>query len=505
MTGRRRNAVLSVLFGYASLAVSLARNILFVPLYLHSIPLAEYGAWVATGGALALLLINDFGLSGVVMQKISTSFGAGDLKELGTLAGSALAIGTLMALLLTTLSLACMPYLPGLQSLSILERHAVLECFLIAVVANGLGLTAGTAMTVIRSLQKATVAGFIVLAADAANVTVTLLGVLRGHGLYAIASGMLARSIVMAAGGATGLAIIASTSVRMTLLFRWRAVRELLWDASRFFLTAVAMRLQSQANVVFVSSILGPSTAAVYSLTIRAHETVMMLISQINFALVPSVTHLFGSGNVARFRAVLLRLLLTVGAITALALSVTAMLNMEFLHLWLVNQHFSGQLVSLLTAAALFVASLGGIAYDALVSQGEFNVVSKTYFGSSLLQLVLLAIFLRLGLWVAPVVTLICAIVWGSLFWRKVSASLRLAPHEMRSLLVDLSSLAGVSAATVTGFLVLYPAVNSWWALTVEGFLGATVLVCGYLLFSPAIRAIAREEIGMTLRALRPT
>lgn len=49
MTGRRRNAVLAVLFGYASLSISLARNILFVPLYLHSIPLAEYGAWLATG------------------------------------------------------------------------------------------------------------------------------------------------------------------------------------------------------------------------------------------------------------------------------------------------------------------------------------------------------------------------------------------------------------------------------------------------------------------------
>jgi hypothetical protein len=31
------------------------------------------------------------------------------------------------------------------------------------------------------------------------------------------------------------------------------------------------------------------------------------------------------------------------------------------------------------------------------------------------------------------------------------------------------------------------------------------VLVFGYLLFSTTIRTIAREEIWMTLRALRPT
>ena len=104
MNGRRRSAILAMLFGYASLLISLARNILFVPIYLHNIPLAEYGAWLATGGALALILINDFGLSGVVIQKISVRFGAGDIKALGSLAGSALTIGLLMALLLTAIS-----------------------------------------------------------------------------------------------------------------------------------------------------------------------------------------------------------------------------------------------------------------------------------------------------------------------------------------------------------------------------------------------------------------
>jgi O-antigen/teichoic acid export membrane protein len=505
MSGRRRSATLAVLFGYASLLISLARNILFVPIYLHNIPLAEYGAWLATGGALALILINDFGLSGVVIQKISVNFGAGDHKALGTLAGSALAIGALMALLLSALSLACVPYLPGLQSLDSPQKHAVVNCFLIAVAANTLGLAATTTMSVIRSLQMAVAAGSIVLAADVANVTVTLLGLFYGQGLYAIAAGMLARSVIMALASGVGLAIICTRIVPMTLVFRWRAVRELLGDATRFFFSSIAMKMQSQANVVFVSSILGPSSAAIYSLTIRAHETVMMLIGQFNSALVPSVTHLFGSGNLARFRAVLLRLLLSVAAVSALALSMAVILNMGFLHLWLVKQHFLGQDVSILTAIAFWISSLGYVAYDALVSQGNFNCVSKVFVFSGLLQLLLLAAFLRFGLWVAPIVSLICALVWGSWFWVKVNVGIRLTPVEARGLLLDLSYLAGVSAATAAGFLFFYPAVNSWWSFIAEGLLSIGVLVFGYLLFSSTIRTIAREEIWMTLRALRPT
>jgi O-antigen/teichoic acid export membrane protein len=505
MSERRRSAIFAMLFGYTSLLISVARNILFVPIYLHNIPLAEYGAWLASGGALALILINDFGLYGVVVQKISTSFGAGDLKALGSLAGSALVIGSLMALALTAISLACVPLLPGLQSLNPLQRHTVVNCFLIAVGANALGLTAGTTMSAIRSLQMAVTAGTIVLVADIANVTVTLLGLLYGGGLYAIAFGLLARSCIIALAGAIGLAIVCSGKVQMTLIFRWGAVRELLGDASRFFIASVAMKMQSQANVVFVSSILGPSNAAVYSLTIRAHETVMMLIGQINSALVPTVTHLFGSGNLERYRAVLLRLLLSVAVVTALGLSITVILNMEFLHVWLVNQNIRGQDISILMAVALFASSLGYVGYDALVSQGDFNFVSKVFVLSCLIQLLLLAVLLRFGLWTAPLSTLLSALVWGSLFWSRVSDRVGLISREGRDLLVDLSRLVGVSAAAAAGFLLFYPTANSWWSLIAEGLLSAVVLMFGYWLMSATIRAIAREEIWMTIRALRPT
>src|SRR5271170_5417397 len=129
MSERRRSAFLSMFFGYSSLTISLARNILLVPIYLHSIPLAEYGAWLATGGALALMLINDYGLSGVVTQRMSAHYGAGDFASLGRLAGSALAIGTLLAIALSLLSLRWVPLLPGLKTLSPSQAHTVLVCF----------------------------------------------------------------------------------------------------------------------------------------------------------------------------------------------------------------------------------------------------------------------------------------------------------------------------------------------------------------------------------------
>jgi O-antigen/teichoic acid export membrane protein len=490
-------------FGFTSLVISLARNILFVPIYLHNIPIAEFGAWLATGGALALMLINDFGLSGVVIQKISLRFGAGDFPAISSLAGSAIAIGLLMAVGLTCISLAFLPVLPGLQSLSELQKITVINCFLIATAANALGLVGATLMSILRSLQRAVPAGSVVLVGDLANVVVTLVGLYRGLALYSIALGMLTRSIILLLGGAGAVAFAWSRIVPAPLIVSWRAVKALLGDSSRFFLTSVAMKMQSQANVIFVSAILGSSSAGIYALTVRSHETVMMLLGQINSALVPSITHLFGSGNLARYRAVLLRLLLTVATGTALAFTVTVTLNRSFLHLWIGSQPSAGQEISMLMAVALFLSSLGYVAYDALVSQGSFKFVSNVLLLSSVLHVLLLAALLRFGMWIAPTAMLFAALVWGSVFWKKLSELIDLTAAETRGLLTELARIVGFSVVTVAGFCAFYPLANSWRALLGEGLLCLVTLISGYSLFSPNFVTILREEVAMTLKAFR--
>jgi O-antigen/teichoic acid export membrane protein len=504
MSERRRSAFLGMLFGYGSILIALARNVLLVPYYLHHIPLVEYGAWLATGGALALILINDFGLSGVVTQKISANYGAGNFTSLGSLIGSSFLIGLLLALMLTAVSLACIPFLPGMQTLTEVQKRTVVDCFFIAITANAAGLVGTTSISAMRSLQKIVPAGFIVMTADLANVAVAILALSGGRGLYAIAFGMLARSVILACGGGVGVAWIASRDMQVRIAVRWHTVLELLGDSSRFFFSSIAMKLQPQANVLFVGILLGPASAAIYSLTVRAHETVLMLLGQINASLVPSVTHLFGSGNSARFRAVLLRLLLSLGAVTALGMSVTVILNGAFLRLWLGGQVVGSPIVSGLMGIALFASALGFVAYDALVAQGKFNFVSTVLVAATLLHVLLLAALLRWGLWLAPAATLITACAWGSLLWKNVGASIVMTAAETRGMLGELARLGGVSIAAVAGFLSLYPPADSWMGLFAEGVICAAVIAGGYWLFSSKIRDILREEIGMTARALRP-
>ncbi len=69
----------------------------------------------------------------------------------------------------------------------------------------------------------------------------------------------------------------------------------------------------------------------------------------------------------------------------------------------------------------------------------------------------------------------------------------------------ELSRIIAVSAVTIAGFLFFYPPALTWPALIAEGLLCVAVLAAGYLAMSAKMRLIAREEIGVSLRALRPT
>jgi O-antigen/teichoic acid export membrane protein len=503
MSGRRRSALLGMLFSYASLLIALARNIAFVPLYLAKIPLSEYGAWLATGGALALLLINDYGLSGVVTQRISTDYGAGSLERIGRLTGSALAIGAILSFLLTCISLACVPLLPGLQTLRPTETHTIVRCFQISIAANALGVLGATAASVLRSLQRVVLMGSVVLASDLANVAIILLGLFAGYGLYAIAVGLLVRSAMLAVMSLHTVWFVCSKSLRSPLAVAGSDVRSLLAESSHFFLSAIAMKLQAQANVLFASAVLGPASAAIYSLTVRAHETVLMLIGQINGALVPSATHLFGSGNMARFREVMLRVLVSIGTLTAFALTITVILDSAFLRLWVGQYAFGGQVLSVLMATALFVSSIGYVAYDALIAQGKFRFVSSLFLATSVLQVSLLESEIHRGLWIGPMTTLVTSCVWSLAFWRRIAIDHELIAAGLHALLKEAALIVAASTVVAAAFILFYPTPKSWLSLVAEGLLSIACVGCGYLALSRTIRTIVSEELALTVRLLR--
>jgi O-antigen/teichoic acid export membrane protein len=497
---RRRAAAWGIFFGYGGAVLAVARNILLVPFYLHFITLAEYGAWLATGAAVIQLLVSDFGLAGVLMQRSATLHGAGDSARLGALMASGMVAGLGLAGGLLLIGGATIPLLPPMGGLASAEGTVVMRCLYLAVFAGALGIMAAIAQGLVRSLQHGAAAGAIALTADVANICVSAVLLCANAGLYALVWGMVVRSLIVAGASTAHLLWVCGRQLAFTP--NWHDTRLLFADAGTSVVSTLAMKSQTQANTLLVGIVLGPTNAAVYGLTVRAHETVLMFLGQMNAAFAPGMAHLWGSGNFARFRIVLRHILSGSALLAGLAMVGVACVNEGFVRLWLHRAVFGGQSTSILMAVATWISLVGYVAYDALYALGKFKDIARTYVLAAVLHVALLACLLRFGIWVVPLVALFTSSLWSCVFWRRVAVETQLPRADRGIMLADLLIIGCCGVIVTSACLSLYPTTASWEGLILRAACCALAMLAATLLVSGRIRTIVQGEISMTVRSI---
>ena len=75
---RKKGTIALMATSYVSLALVMVRNLVMIPLYLACIDNRLYGAWLATGSIVTYFGLLDFGLNGVLMQRVASSYGERD-------------------------------------------------------------------------------------------------------------------------------------------------------------------------------------------------------------------------------------------------------------------------------------------------------------------------------------------------------------------------------------------------------------------------------------------
>jgi O-antigen/teichoic acid export membrane protein len=505
-TSRRSSAVWSAVFGYLIILVALVRNVVLVPVYLGHIPLDEFGAWMASGGALVQLFLIDFGLAGTLMQRVSTQVGSGAWAKLGHTLGSGMLLSLLLATFLTSLALAWSGHSHLFVTLSPEAAGRVLACFRLAILTGGISIFTASTLGLLRSFLMSFTAGLLSVLADLFSIVVTVWLLLAGFGLYALAFGLLARALLLLLTSAVALGI----EVRRHRVVRWGVgrddLRSLLGGLFYWFFASIAIKVQTQANTVAVAYALGPRVAATYGLTVRAHETVQTLITQLAHAVAPSMAHLIGSGNTARFREVTNRLLPVLAALAAIGLAVTVACDRSFVSLWVGTSLYDGNLTSGFMAAAIWVSVLGYVGYDSLQARGEFRTIAIVYVATAVLHVVLLFALTRFGAFGAPVASLVSALAWTAIFWRSVERALPSAPHEWRSLLGTIARIGATGLAVgALGLLVVRTPARTWPEFGLLVFAFAAIATLGVWLAAPRAVALFIEEARLTLRRRQAT
>jgi O-antigen/teichoic acid export membrane protein len=502
-SSRRSSTAWGAALGYASIALGIGRNIVLVPLYLQFLSPTEYGAWLATGGTLVQLLASDFGVGGVILQRTAAASGAGDNDRLSVLLGTAWTSSIVIALIVSAITAALTPFIPRLLGLDAAIAGVVVNCFLLSIVANAISIVGIISGNLLRGLQLATSAGIIQLIAEILVIAVTVLLLCHGYGLYSLAWGMLARALFAAVGCAC---VAYHVCVRqMGLLPRLRAQesRRLVVDSSRLFVVSLSMKMLTRSDVFFVAALLGSSSAAVYGLTIRIIDTVSMLISQLTTALLPGMAHLYGEGDITRFRDILNRVTPVLSALALAGLATAAFLDRDFVSLWVGRGLYGGSTLAFLFAAAAFVSVVGFIAYDVLMAAGRFQFIARTFTIFAMVQVPATILLLQwVGIAGAPIAIALSSLGWCISLWTQV-------PRVISPQSLDFGTLRralGASMIVVTIIIGLgmwsAPAALSWTMLGAMAIATAIIILAGILIVSRDIRIAAKHEAWATLNAL---
>jgi hypothetical protein len=185
----------------------------------------------------------------------------------------------------------------------------------------------------------------------------------------------------------------------------------------------------------------------------------------------------------------------------ALGIIAVVSVNESFVRLWLHQPVFAGQTSSILMALAVWVAQIGYVAYDALYSLGRFRYIAATYVMAEVLQIILLVSFLRFGLWMVPLASVLTALVWGGAFWLRVSRELDVSRADRTATVTDLLTIALCAVAVGTSLLALYSPAESWDGLIARAAASALAMLVATLAMSTRLRTMLAVELRMTLRS----
>lgn len=489
---RRRAAKTNLLLGYGRYTVFIFNQLILVPLYLKFIGIEAYGSWLASGNVVTLLNILDMGFSLVLTQRLATAFGEGDDNRFVREVGSSLGVVVAAFLFLSGITFVLSPWIPAWINAPA-SQSAPLRW---AIVLAGIG-AAAQAITlspwaVLQAWQSAFLCEFSLLVSAILGLTATVFSLFRGMGVLAFGVGALV------SGGSAATLLLSAVALQWRRrklplpIPDFRGSYELFKYSSPVIVSRMALSFVNDGQPVIVSACLGPTAAAILSLTGRTFSGCRTLLEPIIGCSFAGIAHLTGESDShsARVRVVLQELFTIVGISAAVIFGLAVALNVSFGRLWVGPERFGGKALTIVICLATVALSTNNILGMILTALG--NIRGPAWVSLLVLMIrvpLMIGLLLSLGIIGAPLAAIASSLVLGTwylfrLFRRDLSLRTVEALHLVSGGLPALTACLSIAVAAA---LLLSP-VPTWWALMWRGTVMTAVLLTLMVLLTPFAR-----------------
>jgi O-antigen/teichoic acid export membrane protein len=336
--------------GYVHMAVATAVGLWLTPFLLGHLGAATYGLWLVGTQIIAYLLLMDFGIVALLPREtayVTGRTGRSDAPELRSLVEQTITIAFVQVPVVLAAAVVAVWWLPAAWQPLRLPLIVVLGLFVVSFPLR-------TFQAALVGLQDLAFVGRVQFGAWAAGTATTVVLVMNGLGLSALAAGWCT----------TQLSAVIGCTVRLSRRFPSAMPRRLSFGpdgAAKGYVTrscwvAVSQTAQVLLNgtdVIIIGALLGPAAVVPYACTGKLIAVLANQPQAILQSAAPALSELRPSGDRVRMFQVSAALSQATLAISGLVACVVLAVNEGFVTWWVGPDQFAGPGITLLLLTAM--------------------------------------------------------------------------------------------------------------------------------------------------------
>lgn len=274
---RKRKAAAIAAFGYIQFGLAMVTGIFLVPLTLRSLGARTWGVWLASGEVLAYASMADLGVLGVLQWLLAETEGRRDRDETSKLLSQGVWLGAGMAVVYVSVALVLWELLPSALFLTAADRQLVGPPLALLVVFTALTYPVTAYRALIIGMQDVWFNGVLSLVLSALGALLTVVLLLSGYGLYALALAAAVPAVL----GVT-VSLIRAAKIAPDVVWRLsppRAdyLRRLLTNGFGAWLGALGWQLLAASNSIVIVYMGHPEWVPVFACTAKVAAMSMQL------------------------------------------------------------------------------------------------------------------------------------------------------------------------------------------------------------------------------------
>ena len=356
---RVHRASIAATFAYLQFSLTIVVGIVMVPFVLGRVGATLYGYWLASGEVLAYAAMADLGILGVIPWMIAQADGRKDRDAIRQLLSTGLVAAVIVSVVYVGLVVALWNIAPAVLELQPHERGLIAGPLALIAGVTAVVLPMRVAYSALVGLQDVRYCGIMTTVAWGLDAAITIVLLLNGFGLWALAIGASIPSALNATAAIVRLRVIAPDLLQSWPRPSRAAVATLFKEGGGGWLSAWGWRLASATDAIVIASLGQPVWITVLAMTTKLGQMLT------NMAWVPGdsglvgLAQLSGEGRSDRLRAAiaaLSRVYLTLGTVAA---CVVLAANPAFVTGWVGGEFFAGLRVNALLALVAIGATAG--------------------------------------------------------------------------------------------------------------------------------------------------